>query len=91
MPGNVEIIIGEFFPQPSKGTLVFASVYATRQVKGEMSVIDMKEKTWLFTTIELEQEGDAIELNTGQLPPGNYLVTIRINAEQFERTLQVGQ
>ncbi|MEK7253951.1 MAG: hypothetical protein AAB316_04350 [Bacteroidota bacterium] len=89
MPNNIEIIIGELFPQPATGSRVFASVYATQQVHGEMTVTDESGKARLKAPFELEMEGDALELDISDLPPGEYRVRIGILEEQWERRLRI--
>ena len=89
MFSNTEIIIGELFPQPATGTRVFASVYATQDVKGEVSVTDESGQVRHSAVFELIKEGDVLELDISGLPAGGYQVFIRILGQQWECKLQV--
>ncbi len=89
MFSDTEIIIGEFFPQPATGSRVFASVYATQDVQGEMSVTDGHGQVRLTTPFDLEMEGDALELDISGLPAGEYRVCINMLGEQWERRMWV--
>lgn len=86
---TTEIIIGELFPQPTTGSRVFASVYATQQVQGEMTVVDESGQARLTAIFELEQEGDALELDISDLPTGGYRVRIEILGKRWERRMWV--
>lgn len=89
MPENIEIIVGEFYPQPATGNWVFASVYAQRRITGRLTVVDKKGQVQLTVPFELEKEGDVIEMQIHALSPGDYRVFIKIMGEEWERRLQV--
>ncbi len=90
MATTIEIIFGEFFPQPATGTLVFASAYASQSVQGEIVVMDNGGQVQFTVSFELEKEGDAIELDIHGLPPGKYAVLIKTEEKEWIRRLLVG-
>ena len=89
MPKATEIIIGELFPQPAAGNRVFASVYASQNVQGEMTVTDENGQVRISTAFDLEKEGDTLELDISDLPSGEYRVRIDMLGEQWERRMWI--
>ncbi len=89
MLSELEIIIGEFFPQPVCGSRVFASVYSTEAVHGKLIVRDRNGRVQVVKTFELEKEGDALELDISSLQAGEYQVQIRMRGQSWKRKLWV--
>ena len=86
-----EIIIGDFFPQPTNGDHVFVSIYSKQKLICKCSIIDDQGLSKSNEVFDLEPEGDAIELDVQSLEPGKYTAKIEIGGEEWEKVLIIKQ
>jgi len=87
MSESVEIIIGDFFPQPASGSRVFVSIYATSEISGVVEIRDGENEICRSYAFHLAKEGDALEVDISDLSPGNYIALLNLEGNVWERVL----